>query len=161
MSIQSTVNQGLSLVGLLMSQSPMAAANRQKAREDVATAAAKERRDIAAAEAEQHYQALIREAEEGNATYADPTKDPDRAQLQVQAYEMMGEAARQRFLTNPTAETYEDWAENWGLGAMETRGDYERAMKRREEKARQTVESQRISREITRPFDPTTDKFNW
>ena len=95
MNIQANINQTLSLAGLLASQTPMAETARMKASEK-----------RKATEAERQYQKLHNAAAESNAPF--PTTEAD-IQVERELFNEVVSASKERYLTNPTSETEEDY----------------------------------------------------
>lgn len=105
MSIQSNINQGISLMSLLISQTPLAEEARAKTATEVAESKAEEKIAAEAAEKEARFKALEKHALEG--IPADKTAAGKDAELEV--YGDVVALAKERYLANPTAETYGDY----------------------------------------------------
>ena len=123
MNIQSNINQTLSLAGLLASQTPMAETARMKASEK-----------RKATEAERQYQKLHNAAAESNASY--PTTEAD-IQVERELFNEIVGASKERYLTNPTPETEEDYS-TWLNASKEFEGSIlskQRAAKAKAEEA--------------------------
>lgn len=105
MSIQSNINQGLSLMSLLFSQTPGAAAKREGVIQSVAESKAQEKIATEASEQEQRYSALQKHAKEGIAKAT--TKAEEAAEDDL--YKELVEVSKQRYLANPSKATYEDY----------------------------------------------------
>lgn len=178
MSIQANVNQLISLAGLLASQTPWAAKQREKAagkeieaREArIRRAAAEEEAGRIAAQAEEQerkFGAAVKHAEEG--IPAEKTAAGKEAELEV--YGDIAQLAKQRYLTNPTAETYQDYVD-YATGYKESAENYEtekasaRAKREKAEaKAKIATEEEArriaISRSITEgiSYSPESEKY--
>lgn len=102
MSIQSNINQGISLMSLLASQTPKAAQSREKAVQDVV----EEKIAKEAAEHEAKFKTLQKHAAEGNLSSATTYAGED---AEMEVYSDLRETAKQRYLSNPTDETYSDY----------------------------------------------------
>lgn len=105
MSIQSNINQGISLMSLLFSQTPSAAAKREEVVQSVAERKAQEKIATEASEQEQRYQALQEHAKEG---IAKATTKAEKA-AEDDLYKELVEVSKRRYLANPSKETYEDY----------------------------------------------------
>jgi len=92
---------------MLGSFSPTAEKRRTKAAIEETQKAAEKERGIAAAKTEADYQALQKHALEGIAA---PTGESEK-KVEMESYEDFVKAAHERYLKNPTNETYEDWRE--------------------------------------------------
>lgn len=117
MSIQSSVNQGLSLFSLLASQSPLAETGRQKA----AAASARKQRTR---ETEQQFELEQQAALEGR----EITKFIPEKEAEAKDYERYAETAYQRYKADPSVEKYEDYRQISGE-AYEYRSDLEKEKK--------------------------------
>lgn len=114
MSIQSNINQGISLMSLLVSQTPLAEEARAKTAADVAENKAKEKVAEEAKEKEVRFKALEEHAKSGIS--ADKTAAGEDAELEV--YGDFAKLAKERYLANPTEETYADYM-TYGTGYRE------------------------------------------
>lgn len=164
MSIQSTVNQGLSLVGLLVSQTPMATQSKENAllqeRKKRADRTYQELHETIGS-TESHYsqdgmtEGDIRMERARNAAYVAAARE--RSELDPGDPEKLGDW----YLAEERSDIFEEEKE-----AHEA--EFARKKKKREEAEASAAEAQAeeqrrqaITREITRPFDPTVDKFKW
>lgn len=183
MSIQSTINQGISVLSILWSQTPYAEKSRQKAatpeivkrevsRQEQIKAAAEEERLASQAKSEADFQAMQRHVLEGEGKAGVTTGEKE---VEMKAYADWANLARQRYLSNPTDETYEDW-KTIESGYHEAR-DWEEAKKaserqKHEEAKRKAAEAQALeqeriarSRQLTRtitegiPLSPSSQKY--
>lgn len=135
--IQQSINQGLSLLGILTTTSRRAGI---KAEESAAQKKIQQERE----EAETRYKALQKHAEEGIA--ADKSLlYGEEAELDIQ--KEVSEIAKQRYLANPTEETYADYRElydEYRMGQKEATIKARNAARAEQER----LESDRIRRKI-------------
>lgn len=101
MSIQSNINQSISLMGMMFRFSPEGEKAVEEARQSVAEKKAKERAETA----EIRYRTLQQHAAEGIS--ARTTKAEKAAELDL--YKETVEAGKERYLASPSDETYEDY----------------------------------------------------
>lgn len=201
MSIQSTINQGLSLAGLLMSQMPSA-----KAREDEAAAARAQATAAATAEGrlakeqefkaqtEEERRAGVRSSYAAHSKLITPWTKGQSSERTAEEARLTRESAlefgRQLYEFEPTEELataiggYERELEEirrlqedrrQAARTKNTEERHQETNRRRQSKIQKQKEAeeaaaeaaaieqrrQAITREITRPFDPTVDKFKW
>ena len=166
MSIQSNVNQGISLVSLLASQTPMAAAQREKAvhsqqiktlRENVSRAEEANYQALALAEnAETEFKGNKEAEEAAYEVYGDTLKAELEARERLFREDPTAEDVRQLVLTRGAISGYET-----GLAEARETADQKRGIKSKTaeatKKARENLaaEQERIaaSNEITRSLD--------
>ena len=158
MSIQANINQGISLAGLLLSQTPMAAAQREKV--------AEEQR----ARAEQRQADKDVETYENLAEYGIEPETEAEAAVQSMIAEKGAAAYERQFELNPITKTYKKYTQ-----ALEAKGYYQREQSRLsksqetknaaadagEAEAARIAESRRITKMITEgiPLSPASEKY--
>lgn len=152
MSIQSSIHQGISLVSLLVSQSPAAEAQRTRAREEAEATMLKEKYDRAVSAENEALDAFLPLAE--NPKISGTTLvESEEYKLYEEAGARVGRIEEEMFYRDPSAQSAKQ---------VITR---RRETNEQRELARQAVEDEQrriaIYNEITRPFDPKTDKFRW
>lgn len=159
MSIQSNINQGISLMSLLISQTPLAEKARAKTAANVAESKAKEKIAAEAAEKEARFKSLEEHALKG--IPADKTAAGQDAELDV--YKDVVALAKERYLANPTEETYGDYMAH-SVGYREAKESLATKRAKAERTAREAgaEEARRlaISRSITEGIYSTDPAFD-
>ena len=147
MSIQSTINQGLSLMGLLVSQTPMAEASRTRAREEAELSESK-RRLAKAEEVTGTVQEMVEEIEKL------PTENERRIAEEEysSALERETEAQMDIFQREPTREGIRSI-----IRSRSARMEFDEAAREAREALERERERQEISNAVTAPFNPTLD----
>lgn len=147
MSIQSTINQGLSLAGLLLSQTPMAEASRVKAREAAELSESK-RRLTKAEEVTGTVQEMVEEIEKL------PTENERRIAEEEYSAALGRETEAQRdiFQREPTREGIRSI-----IRSRSAREEFEQAARDAREALERENERLETSNAITTPFNPTLD----
>lgn len=113
MSIQANINQGISLAGLLLSQTPMAATHREKVAEA-------QRAEAAQRQADKDVETYERMADYG----IEPANEAEAA-VQSMIAEKGAAAYEKQFELNPTTKTYKQYTQ-----ALDAKGYYQREQSR-------------------------------
>lgn len=155
MSIQSTINQGISLTGLLLTQTPWAEAHKIKVREAAETR--RLGRELQGAQAVT--ESTLTSVEDLEKLPTEKERET-AVSMYSRALHEEGRLEEELFRREPTQERLSEVIRTQSATEEfdEAIADYERDAKEALEREQRRQE---ISREILRPFDPNKDQFRW
>lgn len=160
MNIQSNINQSISLMSLLISQTPMAEEVRAETAAKVAEQKAKEKIAAEAAEKEARFKAHEEHAMNSDVPAGKTAAEQD---AELETFKDFAALAKERYLANPTDETYEDYM-TYSTGYREAEESLatKRAKAERTAKEAGAEEARRltISRSITEGVYSTDPAFD-